>query len=102
MARPGPSRRVLLFLSLELDETLGALATVRGARAAFAAQGLAFCRWAPHMRCHEIPRRGQGLYPLRRRRERMRVVPAREIHRVRGTERRRRRPGRGWDRAGGG
>ena len=29
---------------------------------------------------HEISRRGQGLYSLRRRRERLRVVPAREIH----------------------
>src|SRR5262249_49704417 len=29
---------------------------------------------------HEVPRRSQGLYPLRRRRERLRVVPAREVH----------------------
>ena len=50
-------------------------------------------------RRHEVPRRGQGLYPLRRRRKRLRVVPAREIHRVRRAERRRRRPRR---RRGGG
>ena len=42
----------------------------------------------------EIPRRSQGLYPLRRRRERLRLVPAREVHRVRRPERRRRRQGR--------
>ncbi len=36
---------------------------------------------------HEIPRRGQGLHPLRRRRQRLCRVPAREVHRAR-------RPGR--------
>ena len=50
---------------------------------------------------HEIPRRSQGLYPLRRRRQRLRRVPAREVHRVRRPERRRRRPRRRRDRAGG-
>ena len=50
---------------------------------------------------HEIPRRGQDLHPLRRRRERLRVVPAREVHRVRRAERRRRRQGRRRDRGGG-
>ncbi len=42
-------------------------------------------------RAHEIPRRSQGLYPVRRGRERLRVVPAREVHRVRRAQRRRRR-----------
>ena len=50
---------------------------------------------------HEIPRRSQGLYPLRRRRERLRVVPAREVRRVRRPERRRRRHWRRRDRGGG-
>src|SRR5262245_46545081 len=36
----------------------------------------------------EISRRSQGLCPLGRRRERLRVVPAREIHRVRRAQRR--------------
>ena len=39
----------------------------------------------------EVPRPGQGLYPLRRRRGRRGVVPPREIHRVRRAGRRRRR-----------
>ena len=40
----------------------------------------------------EIPRSGQDLHPLRRRRGRCGVVPAREVHRVRRSRRRRRRP----------
>ena len=41
---------------------------------------------------HEISRSGQGLYPLRRWRRRQRLVPAREVHRVRRAGWRRRRP----------
>ena len=51
---------------------------------------------------HEIPRRGQGLYPLRRRRQRLRRVPAREVHRARRPERRQRRPRRRRRGRGGG
>jgi hypothetical protein len=42
---------------------------------------------------HEVPRPGQDLHPLRRRRGGLRVVPAREVHRVRRPGRRRRRRG---------
>ena len=41
----------------------------------------------------EIPRPGQDLHPLRRRRQWLRLVPAREVHRVRRARRRRRRQG---------
>ena len=43
---------------------------------------------------HEIPRPSKGLYPLRRRRDRLRLVPAREVHRVWRPRRRRWRAGR--------
>ena len=43
---------------------------------------------------NEVPRSGQGLHPLRRRRQRRGLVPPREVHRVRRARRRRRRPGR--------
>ena len=52
----------------------------------FAARPPLFAAARPYWRFdmhHEIPRRSQGLYPLRRRRERLRGVPAREVHRVR-------------------
>jgi RimJ/RimL family protein N-acetyltransferase len=39
----------------------------------------------------EISRSGQGLHPLRRRRRRLCLVPAREVHRIRRPGRRRRR-----------
>ena len=43
---------------------------------------------------HEVPRSGQDLREVGRRRQRLRLVPAREVHRVRRTRRRRRRQGR--------
>ena len=47
-----------------------------------------------YRRGHEIPRPGQDLCSQRRRRRRLRQLPAREIHRDRRARRRRRRPGR--------
>ncbi len=61
------------------------------------------CRTTPAAlpTAHEIPRRSQGLYPLRRRRQRLRCVPAREVHRVRRPLRRQWRPRRRCHHRGG-
>ena len=48
-------------------------------------------RRSQRKRGHEIPGSSARLYPLRRRRRRLRLVPAREVHRVRRPRRRRRR-----------
>ena len=50
-----------------------------------------FCRRSGAMTRHAVPRSSQGLCPLRRRRQRRRQLPPREVHRVRRPRRRRRR-----------
>ena len=63
----------------------------RGERAL--ARGFPSARRSKRDARHEISRSGARLHPLRRRRRRRGLVPAREIHRVRRARRRRRRRG---------
>src|SRR3974390_3406129 len=97
LRRLGPSSCVAIDVSLrQVARKTGSAEAAFYSRRPFRRRG-----HMPYSQSNEIPRRSENLYPVRRGRERLRVVPAREVHRDRRTERRRWRQRRRRRRRGG-